>query len=367
MNEPVEALIKEARQRARRRRLVIGAVAAAAVAVAAIGVTASLDGGLPQSQGAAVDSPAWPTSFGIFEPARGRIVYTDGPGMSAIDPTDPSSVDALTLPNGMGVLTPAGWSADGTRLALTSEHSGSSYVLDADGAITPVPNGGGCCWFVTDPWLSPDGTAVVDQVTADRLRLRDIGSGRTSRVIELHPRVADLDSTVGPTATWSPDGSRIAFTLYREVGEDRLPTIYVVNLDTGAVRQSRTGFGHIRQTSWAPDSSHLLVIAGPWRMSTELPGLNPLVNPKKTGLFLLDTDATSWAGPASRPLEIASGHYVAATWSPDGEQIAAIDFAPSVRRLVVMSADGSASRVLADLPANDLFTGLAWHPAPAPD
>jgi len=136
--EPVEVLIKEARNRARKRRLVIGAVAAATVAGAAIAVTAALDGGPPQSQGAAVDSPAWPMSFGVFEPARGRIVYTDGPGMSD----------------------------------------------------------------------------------------------------------------------------------------------------------------------------------------------------------------------------------VAATWSPDGAQIAAIDFAPSGRRLVVMGSDGSASRVLADLPANDLFTGVAWHPGP---
>lgn len=137
-SDPVEALIKEARQRARRRRLVIGAVAAAAVAAAAIAVTASLDRGAPQSQGAAVDSPAWPASFGVFEPARGRIVYTDGPGLSAIDPADPSSVNALALPNGLGALTPAGWSADGTRLALTSEHSGSSYVMDAEGAVTPL-------------------------------------------------------------------------------------------------------------------------------------------------------------------------------------------------------------------------------------
>lgn len=124
--EPVEVLIREARNRARRRRLVIGAVAAAAVAVAAIAVTAALDGGPPESQGA-VDSPAGPTSFGVFEPARGRIVYTDGPGMSAIDPADPSSVNALVLPNGLRGLTPAGWSADGTRLAPGVESTRGSH------------------------------------------------------------------------------------------------------------------------------------------------------------------------------------------------------------------------------------------------
>ena len=148
--EPVEVLIKEARNRARRRRFAISAVAAATVAVAAIAVTASLDGGPPQSQGAAVDSAAGPTSFGVFEPARGRIVYSDGLGLSAIDPDDPSSARTLDLPGlstidpadqysagPVAYLVPAGWSADGTRLALANEHSGTSYVMDADGELTP--------------------------------------------------------------------------------------------------------------------------------------------------------------------------------------------------------------------------------------
>jgi hypothetical protein len=39
-----------------------------------------------------------------------------------------------------------------------------------------------------------------------------------------------------------------------------------------------------------------------------------------------------------------------------------MDFAPSGRRLVVMGGDGSASRVLLDLPLASIFTGVAWHP-----
>jgi hypothetical protein len=326
-------------------------------------VTAALDGGPPQSQGAAVDPPAFPASFGVFEPARGRIVYTDGPGMSAIDPTDPSSVNSLVLPNGLRGLTPAGWSADGTRLALTSEHSGSSYVMDADGAITPVPSGGGCCWFVTDPWLSPDGTAAIEFIgdEGDRLRLNDLEGVDPSRVIELDPPAGARDTGTA----WSPDGARIAYTAFEQVGTDLLPSVFVVDLDTGVTRQLvGPGFGHIRQMAWSPDGSQLLVIAGPWLQSTLLPSLNPLVSPKETGLYLVSAGRSSPAMSASALHPIASGHYVAATWSPDGEQIAAIDFAGWGRHLEVMRADGSASRALVDLPANDLFTGVAWHPGP---
>ncbi|WP_130354242.1 hypothetical protein [Agromyces ramosus] len=366
--EPVEVLIKEARNRARRRRLVIGAVTAATVAVAAIAVTAALDGGAPQSQGAAVDPPAFPASFGVFEPARGRIVYPVSGVLNSIDPTDPSSVNALALPNGMSALTPAGWSADGTRLALTSEHSGSSYVMDADGAITPVPGPGGCCWFVTDPWLSPDGTAAIEffEDEGDRLRLNDLEGVDASRVIELDPPVGDRDTGVVPVTAWSPDGARIAYLAYQQDGMDVLPSVYVVDLDTGSTRQLvGPGFDHIRQMAWSPDGSQLLVIAGPWRQKNpESTSLNPLTSPKKAGLYLVSADRSSPAISASALHPIASGHYVAAAWSPDGAQIAAIDFAPSDRRLLLMGSDGSASRVLAELPANDLFTGVAWHPGP---
>ena len=134
---------------------------------------------------------------------------------------------------------------------------------------------------------------------------------------------------------------------------------------TGRARQLvPPGFGHIRQMAWSPDGSQLLVIAGPWRQSTILTSLNPVTSSKETGLYLVESDGVIPAVSASALHPIASGHYVAATWSPDGEQIAAIDFAGWGRRLVVMNSDGSASRVLADLPYSDLFTGVAWHPGP---
>lgn len=372
--EPVEVLIKEARRRARRRRLVIGAVSAATIAVAAIAVTASFDDAGPtERHDTALDSAARSTDFGVFEPMRGRIVYVAGDELRAVDPADPTSVHTVALPDDLaaGMLMAAGWSADGTRLALTSEHAGKSYVMDADGTITQTPGDLGCCAFVTDPWLSPDGTTAVERVTADQLRLRHLEGGDTTRVIELAPPLGDLEGldlpfSWVPTHAWSPDGSRIALALYRQVGTHELPSVYVVDLDTGAARELvRAEFGHIRQMTWSLNSSRLLVVAGPWRFPTTPPPGNPLLHPHEAGLYQVDVDPSARAVWASTPLPIASGHYVAATWSADGSQIAAMDFTPSGRRLVVMGADGSASRVLLDLRWDSNFTGLAWHPIPS--
>ena len=340
-------------------------------------MTASLgDAGQVRGDGAALDSAAAPASFGVFEPARGRIVYSAGLGLSAIDPADPSSARTLDLPGLSAIdpadpytagpvayLVPAGWSADGTRLALTNEHNGTSHVMDVDGDLTRVPGGGGCCWFVSGPWLSPDGTAAIEVVGGDRLRINDLDGDDPPRVVELDPPVGDLDTGVVPVTAWSADGARIAYTAYEQVGTHMLPSVFVVDVDTGSARELvPPGFGHIRQMAWSPDGSQLLVIAGPWRQSTVRARSTRLLSPKETGLYLVGADGATPADSTSELHPIASGHYVAATWSPDGEQIAAIDFAGWDRRLMVMNADGSASRLLVDLPYSDLFTGVAWHP-----
>lgn len=361
--DPAELLIKEARSRARRRRLVFGAVAAAAVAVAAIAVTSSLDGGgPPRGQEAALGPPAGTTSFGMFEPLRGRIVYVAGDELRAIDPADPSSVHAVALPDELDTtFAAAGWSADGTRLALASEHTGRTLLMDADGGITPARKDLGCCAYVVDPWLSPDGTTAIGLVTAGGIQLVDLEGGDASRVIALDPPIRNLEPAYTPTHAWSPDGSRMAFTVNHYVGTDQVPHVYLVDLETGIAGELvGLGFGHIRHMTWSPDGSQLLVVAGPWRASTIPTAQNALLQPKETGLYLVDTDSPV-AGSAATPQHIAQGHYVTATWSPDGEQIAALDLAPSNQRLVVMNADGSALQVLLGTAAFR-FAGLAWHP-----
>lgn len=370
MREPVEALFREARRRARRRRLIIGAVLAACTIFATIAVTSSIDGtDRPPDQEAALGAPVGATPLGIFEPLRGRIVYVAGWELRGIDPADPSSVRTVELPDDPQVDRPpgpwvaSGWSSDGTKLALTAEFSGDSWVVDAGGGITRVPSAMGCCMFVSDAWLSPDGTSALEWVTADRLHVFDIGRSDTSRVIDLVPPVDDVSHEVLPVHAWSPDGNRLAYVADRQAGPDLVPSVYTADLDTGATRELvGAGFGHIRHMTWSPDGSRLLVIAGPWRATIPLPGRNPLTLPQPTGLYLIDVDPAAPAATPSTLEPIVSGHFIAATWSPDGDGIAAIDFSDSGRPLVAMRADGSESRILVRLWPSHLFSGLAWHP-----
>lgn len=359
MHQPVELLIEEARRRTRRRRRTYAAGAAALLACAGIVAAVALnDAGPVRGQASSLVTPAAAATFGVFEPVRGRIVYPAGDHLLAVDPAHPSSVRSLALPTLVPNLVPAGWSADGTRLALTSEGELGMLVMDATGVLTTVSPGGACCNFVTNPWLAPDGTKDVDFFGGHRLLLRDLKSPKASRSIDLlsPPGVQNI----GEPFAWSPDGTKLAVRL--SVWGDALLSVGVLDVKTGDVQPLVPPvFGHIRQMAWSPTGSKLLVVAGRTDHPSVPSGRNPLVYPHEAGVHLVDMSGgvAGWGSPH----QIASGYYVAATWSPDGAQIAAVDF--NVRhRLIVMGADGSSSRVVVEDMASGLFTGLAWHPKP---
>ncbi|MFC9918826.1 hypothetical protein [Agromyces binzhouensis] len=364
---PVEVLIEEARHRARRRRQVIGTVAIVAVAAAAIALTAALDGaGTPDDRSTALGGPVSETTLGIFEPMRGRIVWAADHELRAVDPADPTDIERVALPDEVDSLAMvSGWSADGTRLALTSEDAGKLYVLDTRGAVA-LAGETGCCLFVSDPWLAPDGSTVAEFVAPGRLQLRDVGGLTEPRQVDVDPAFGREDGPPVIAEAWSPDGTRIALRVYEDEVTWTRPSIFVVDLVTGTTRELRIPeIDFIRHMTWSPDGTRLLVVAGTYLQLNGVNLIAPPVGPQETSLYVIDTEVDA-SGPAQSPEPIASSHFIAATWAPDGEQIAAIDYGapagPGGHGIVIMNQDGSGADLIVPTTGTRRWTGLAWHP-----
>jgi WD40 repeat protein len=323
-------------------------------------------------------SAGTPSDLGVFEPLRGRIVVVHDSQLEAIDPADPTSPNVIDIPDlppvpdeacsdwssgpcddGAGSLMPVGWSSDGTVLALESEHTGMTYLMDSSGSTTRVPLGGGCCWFVDANWLSPDGQTRAGQEIVD---LRDMS---VEAEIELDPDRFPGVEGWGRfyVPTWSPDGAEFAFVIasYDDQTRSWNHTIHIYNRGERAFRQLEgPAFGHVRNLAWSPDGTQLLVIAGDLVLPLDEMH-NPLASPLATSIYLVDISS-------GESQVIADGHYVAAAWSPEGGRIAAVDYPnPNAHYLVVMNADGTGQRTLTDMTGygyKEVFTGITWHPTP---
>ncbi len=132
-------------------------------------------------------------------------------------------------------------------------------------------------------------------------------------------------------AAWSPDGQRIAATIYN--WDDQDIDLLLMNADGSNAALRATGF---HAPSWSPDGERLAV-AGPG------------------GVYVLN------AGDAMPPVLLAEAcGQVEPAWSPDGTKIAIVAGCPSLDSLKVMTADGSGVRTL----NSDRFMG---HPSWSPD
>lgn len=135
--------------------------------------------------------------------------------------------------------------------------------------------------------------------------------------------------------TWSPDGSRIAYTGHRAHGSEIASQIYTVDADGNDRRAVVAG----ASPDWSPDGREIAYIHG------SAGGLD--------GIRAVTADGTH-----SR--QVTTGWDLTPNWSPTGSMLA-FDRAGA---LFVVDADGTSERQLTTgfTPAGEYTSGFSWSP-----
>ena len=260
------------------------------------------------------------------------------------------------------------WSPDGRTIALTdliSPTAQTMFVMDADGSNRrrlPLATGGKRNVSNYSGTWSPDGTrlAFTRSVTGPHTR--------TGWAVDVY--IVDLDgknlrrltsSGAAYAPTWSPDGRRIAYlgVVGATDTSDASYRLHVVNADgsgdhtlLAASRATWAPGGHalIWPPTWSPDGSRIAFSRATRSRATDPPWTAfeiHVINPDGTGLRRL----TLTTAP----------HSFSPAWSPDGKQIVSLSLP---NRIQVMNADGSGLRTVFRARPIGRFGGASWQPVP---
>jgi hypothetical protein len=265
---------------------------------------------------------------GAFPGSNGKLAFSttdvfsiepDGSGKTTLaDTTDPETQPA--------------WSPNGSRIAYTRGGGTAStiWLMNADGSnqtslSTPLEE-----YRDFDPAWSPDGLQVVftrrtiDQSAPDRLVIVDVNTQ------------GEQSLTEGMQASWSPNGTLIAFAGSCGTAQD----ICVIQPDGSGLDQVIATTGEAGDPNWAPDASKLAYWEG---QSTYT------VNVNGTGDTLIGTG-------------------IAPAWSPDGTKIATIcatvAVCPGGTVVRILNADGSGTPATVPNTAGALY--VDWQSLGAP-
>ena len=232
------------------------------------------------------------------------------------------------------------------------------YLMDADGTnarrLTDNQDGDGL------PAISPDGTRIV--FDSNRLRAADQPANTQHLFLMNIDGSGQTPLTWGSSASWSPDGKRIAFHASASGAatptrvEPGAPTsdsdIFVADIDGllkkhGTARNLTRSPGSIDDDAdWSPDGRRIVYTS---RAATGR-GSNA-VNDPSAEIFLINADGSG------SPVRLTTNDEEerAPAWSPDGKRILYVarkggpDF-----ELCVMNADGTGQTQLTDNAVGDL-------------
>ena len=348
------------------------------VGLSGVAGNCQVQGGNPRTVSVAAGATASADfSINCTVPVPSQIVFISDQGpVRDVYIVNPDGSGLTNLTNGAaGSAEIPQWSPDRSKIVFEGgQFGGDIYVINADGTglhnLTNTPPLEG---LETEPVWSPDGTTIVftkaisldpdgDQAATDVYTIRADGS-------QLTPLTTTGQESQGGGLSWSPDGSRIAFTSDRGASSQ----IFVMGSD-GSSQTGITSAGTSFGPQWSPDGSKIAFLtsmAAPPEVWTVNPdGTNPiqLTNEPSDGkadlrwssdgrkivytfayrpsdigglgsdIWTMNADGSGKVNVTNNKLDNTSP-----VWSPDGSQIAFVfGFGTGANAEVrVVSADGS--------------------------
>jgi dipeptidyl aminopeptidase/acylaminoacyl peptidase len=391
--DDLEALIEEARRKARRRRLRNAAVALsiAAVGLAVLGARQLGGDGTATHASAPLPHPPRPAPLpprplpknGQLAVVQGDGDVLPGDGLFAMTPdgTRKHLLAACPGPPDDCYFGSFSWSPDGRYVAFLAGHGGGTaggtnlwlYVVRANGGgLLRLARCGNCSTAENVAW-SPDSHRVA-LATVDGLDAVDVTSG-TQALLGGTSTLGQLDSV----AAWSPGGTRIAFA----IGGD----LYSVKADGSGLGRITAVAGDIADPQWSPDGtrivfdtqdriyvvdadgSHLkLLLYGSLGSGPGVPSWSPdgrrilyFNTPGSPDNFAGEVWSMKPDGSARRRIYFAGccvGLWHPPIWSPDGRRVA-LSGATETDGVVVMDANGAHRRTVLET-----SSVVAWQPLP---
>ena len=274
--------------------------------------------------------------------ANGRIAFgTRANGAFNIETVMPDGSDSRMVTTGAGFHLCPDYTPDGRDIVFCANTSGAFElwtIKQNGGKPTQLTHFGA---FAIFPDVSPDGakiafTGYIGEPANDQVFVVDAATGGGLVQLTSCPDAHPWCFSSYPT--WSPDGTKIAFSHADGFDADDLPIneqIYVMDANGSNPHAITTGPAPKDQVpDWSPDGSKISFSAG---------------YPGSSGIWTINADGSNahqlTGCTASDPTPCPGGDDWGTAWSPDGRKIVFLRDLTSLgiadRQVTVMNADGT--------------------------